>query len=83
MKILKNQRGQGLIEYLLIVALVAIAGISIMKVVGQNVHAQFAKVAYAIQGKRSQSVDIDQIKDEHYKTRDMSDFFKGATTSDR
>jgi pilus assembly protein Flp/PilA len=74
---LSNQRGQGLIEYLIIVALVAVAGISVMKVVGQNVHAQFAHVADAIQGKNS-NVHLDEVRETQYQKRDMGDFFKGA-----
>ena len=72
-----NQRGQGLIEYLIILALVAVAGISVMKVVGQNVSAQFANVAFAIQGKKS-TVDMSEVRDSHFKKRDMGNFFRGA-----
>lgn len=74
---LSNQKGQGLIEYLIIVALIAVAGIAVMKVVGQNVHAQFANVAKAIQGE-SGKVQTDKIQESHYKKKDMGDFFKGA-----
>jgi pilus assembly protein Flp/PilA len=77
LKNLSNQRGQGLIEYLIIVALVAVAGIAVMKVVGQNVHAQFANVAFAIQGKSSE-VHLDEVRESQYQKRDMGDFFKGA-----
>ncbi len=73
-----NQKGQGLIEYLIIVALVAVAGIAVIKVVGQNVQAQFANVAKAIQGE-SGKVQTEKVSESHYKKKDMSDFFKGAS----
>jgi pilus assembly protein Flp/PilA len=75
---LKNQRGQGLIEYLIIVALVAVAGISVMKVVGQNVHAQFANVANAIQAGHK-TIKLDEIRESQYQKRDMGDFFHGSS----
>lgn len=75
-----NQKGQGLIEYLIIIALVAVAGISVMSVVGQNVRAQFAVVANSIQGKGAGKVKMDEVRDSHYQKRDMGDFFKGAAT---
>ena len=37
-----NQRGQGLVEYLIIVALMAVATIGIVRVLGQTVSAKFA-----------------------------------------
>ncbi len=77
---IKNQRGQGLIEYLIIVALVGVATITVMKVIGQNVRAQFARVSNAIQGKNSKDVETTQIRESQYKTRDMGDFFRGADT---
>lgn len=76
---MKNQKGQGLIEYLIIVALVAVAGIAVMKVVGQNIHAQFATVANAIQGKSSTKAEMDEVRKSYYRKKDMSDFFRGST----
>lgn len=77
-KFINNQRGQGLIEYLVIVALVAVAGIAVMSVVGQNVRAQFANVASAIQGKSSSNIKLDEVRKSQYQKRDMSDFFRGS-----
>ncbi len=73
-----NQKGQGLIEYLIIVALVAVAGIAVMSVVGQNVQAQFANVAKAIQGDRSGKAEMNEIRKSHYKKKDMGTFFSGS-----
>lgn len=75
-----NQKGQGLIEYLIIVALIAVAGITVMKVLGQNIRAQYARVSQAIQGKSSSHIEMQAVRDNQYKSRDLSDFFKGSTT---
>lgn len=72
-----NQKGQGLIEYLIIVGLVAVAGIAVMSVVGQNVRAQFGNVAKAIQGKTGK-FEMDEVTDSQVDRKDMSDFFHGA-----
>ena len=75
---IKNQRGQGLIEYLVIVALVAVAGIAVMGVVGQNIQAQFANVAKAIQGDSSGKAEMDEVRQSYYRKKDMGDFFRGS-----
>ncbi len=79
-KTLNNQRGQGLVEYLIIVAIMAIATIGIMRVVGQNTSAQFANIAYALQGKDS-SARKEQVQARDFKKKDLSDFMNGAASS--
>jgi pilus assembly protein Flp/PilA len=74
---IRNQSGQGLIEYLIIVALMAVATIGIVRIMGQTVSAKFATVTYALQG-RSKSVETEQIEERHYKNKDLGDFFNGS-----
>lgn len=78
-KILSSKKGQGLIEYLIIVALIAIAAMGIMRVMSQTVQAKFAKVTQTLQG-GSNNVDIrvEQINESDFKKKDMSDFFYGT-----
>jgi len=75
--LLRNQRGQGLIEYLIIVALMGIATIAIIRVMGQTVSSRFASITYALQGKRKQ-VSPARIEESHYKKKDLSNFFDGV-----
>lgn len=77
-KQISNQSGQGLIEYLVIVGLIAVAGIAVMSVVGQSVQGQFARVANAIQGK-DDKVELVEVTEGTYRKKDMSDFFRGAS----
>ena len=74
----KNQRGQGLIEYLIIVALIAVAGISVVGLMGRNIRVQFAKVSTAIQGKKSEDIQTYDVRKMDHDSRDLSDFFKGT-----
>ena len=75
--VIKNNRGQGLVEYLIIVAIMAVATIGIMRVVGQNTSAQFANIAYALQGKDNKA-NKEQVRDRDVKKKDLSDFMTGA-----
>lgn len=79
--VIKNQRGQGLIEYLIIVALMGIATIAIIRVMGQTVSSRFASITYALQGKRKQ-VTPERIEESYYKKKDLSNFFDGAGSKD-
>lgn len=72
-----NNKGQGLIEYLIIVAIVAIGSMAVMKVVGANVNAQFGTIARALGGD-SQKIAPKKVTDNMVKKRDFSNFFEGA-----
>lgn len=74
MKTIKNQRGQSLIEYLIIVALIAVGSIGVVRILSQNVYVRFANISNALQGK-DKSLKTEQVQESHYKKRDLSDFF--------
>ena len=75
---LKNKKGQGLIEYLIIVAIVAIGSIAVIKVVGANLDVQFANVAQALGGKESRKKEAHEVTDNVYKKRDLGNFFEDS-----
>ena len=79
--ILKNKKGQGLIEYLIIVAIVAVGSIAVIKVVGANINVQFANVAQALGGTDSRKKEAVAVTSTLYKKRDFSDFFEGSVNS--
>lgn len=81
MNLLKKQNGQGLIEYLIIMALMAIATMAIMRVMSKTVSIKFAQVTEALQGKKSSTpLAVEDIQTQHIKKKDMSDFFNGAVS---
>lgn len=80
---LKNNKGQGLIEYLIIVAIVAVGSIAIIKTVGGNVNTQFANVANALGNNQSRKIDSHAVTESMYKKRDLSDFFEGSVNSSK
>lgn len=80
-KAFNNNKGQGLVEYLIIVAIVAVGSISIIKVVGGNIDVQFANVAQALGGTDSHKKQAHQVTESMYRKKDFSDFFEGSVNS--
>jgi pilus assembly protein Flp/PilA len=74
---LKNSRGQSLIEYLIIVAIIAVGSIGIVKTLGSTVKVRFANITNALQGKET-AIQADAPNQEDYKKRGLDDFFQGA-----
>jgi pilus assembly protein Flp/PilA len=74
---LRSERGQGLIEYLIIVALMAVATIGIVRVLGQTVSAKFASATYALQGTRK-AVRVESVDENLHQKKDLGDFMNGA-----
>jgi Flp pilus assembly pilin Flp len=77
---IKNQKGQSLVEYLIIVALMAAAAIGVVRVLSQNTRAQFANVANALQGKSERKVDTKEVRESDYNFRDMGEFINGSSS---
>ncbi len=73
-----KQLGQGMTEYLLIVALVAVSGIAIIRTTSQNIKAGFAKVANALQGKNNGNVRTENINKSEWESKNMNNFNEDA-----
>jgi len=78
----KYKRGQGLIEYLILVALMGVATIGVIRVLNQTIKARFASAVYALQGK-PKKVKTESIKEQDYKKSDLSDFMNGAASKNK
>lgn len=57
-RLFRNQRGQGMMEYVIIVAMIAVAAIGVYSVFGQTIRNQTSGLANEVAGKKSD----DQIK---------------------
>ena len=75
----QNNRGQSLIEYLIIVAVIAIGSIAIIRSLGQTVYVRFANITNALQQKDSQ-INMTPITADQYRKKGLDDFFKGAAS---
>lgn len=80
MKNLKiNNKGQSLVEYLIIVAFVAIGSIGVIRLVGDNVKGQFGHIADALAGRPRQSIEtVRGASNAETDSRDFTNFMNGA-----
>ena len=73
-----DQKGQSLVEYLIIVALVAVGTLSVMRVVGQSVQVKFSKIAEALGAEVKGDIGHAEVTDTNWKKRDLRDFMQGS-----
>lgn len=77
-KIMKSKKGQGLVEYLILVALIAVGTIAVIKVVGQNVTKQYERVNRALGANGTSAITLEGVADSQLKRKDLSNFMEGA-----
>ncbi len=76
-----NQRGQTLIEYLIIVALVGVGSIALMRAVSQNINARFAEVVSGLGGQVASAPKADNVTKTMFRNKNMRDFVRGANNT--
>ena len=75
MKIRKRgQRGQGMTEYIIIVALIAIAAIGVVSLFGDNIRALFASSSNALAGNESSDVATKESKPKFHGHKNLKNF---------
>jgi pilus assembly protein Flp/PilA len=79
-RIFLNQKGQSLIEYLLLVALMAVGTIGVLRVLNKTVQVNFANVTASLQGE-SRVAEHEKVETNDFKKRDMGDFMSGAAAA--
>lgn len=77
----RNQRGQSLVEYLILVALIGIGSVAVVRAVGNNVQVRFAKIVQGLGGKVEGDVQANALGESSYKKKDLSNFLRGAVDS--
>ncbi|GAA0743804.1 pilus assembly protein [Ideonella azotifigens] len=84
---LRRSRGQGMTEYIIIVALIAVAAIGVYNLFGATVRNQTAGMAAALGGAGTESQDANKLgvsngqesTNEAKKTKGLENFTDGAT----
>ncbi len=82
-KRIQNTKGQSLVEYLIIVAIVGVGTMGIMRLVGQNIEIKFANVARALAGKNTTEIEGKDPSADLYAKKDLSNFMKNAVSEDK
>jgi Flp pilus assembly pilin Flp len=75
----RNERGQGMTEYLIIVALVAISAIAVIRTTSKHLKIGFGKVAAALKG-QEYSHAYDDVNETKVQGRSLNDFSEGASS---
>ncbi len=77
---MKYSKGQGMVEYIILVAIIAVASLGIVKILGSTVTRKLTQITYALQGKApdARSADAPKIEKKHWEKRDMDDFYESA-----
>ncbi len=77
-----NNKGQGVIEYLLLVALMGVATIGMLKLLQAGVNTQLANVLNALKGGDVEDIRVKGPRKNLYRQKDMSEFNDYATNND-
>ncbi len=79
---LKNNKGQSLLEYLILTAFMGVASMGVISILNSTVSAKFAQVINSIKGKESNNVKMEPMSKSYYKRKDLGDFMKNSTSKD-
>lgn len=77
MNVIKSNKGQGLIEYLILVAFMAIACIGVVRALNHTVNSKYQEVDWALRGVKK-SVQREKIDDSLSKKRTLKSFINGV-----
>ena len=72
-----NRKGQGLTEYIILVALVAIASLGVVEVLGSTVRHKLAAITLRLQGRSPSGLkETEEVREKLYRKRTLKDFWK-------
>ena len=75
--IIKNRKGQGLTEYVILVALIAVASLGVIELLGSTINQKIAVVTEKLQGFDGKNIqDSERVKEKHYRKRTLRNFWK-------
>jgi hypothetical protein len=73
-----QSKGQGLVEYLIIVSIVAVGAIGIVKVISQNMRFHFTQIAESLGSHAPERPQKGEIRKTHFESKDFSNFWEGS-----
>lgn len=81
--VLKNKKGQGLIEYLVLVAIVGIGSLAVLRLVQAQVSNKFAQIAVQLGAGGKENIENQTVEKSATSKKDMRSFFEGASSQQR
>ncbi len=76
----RNQKGQALMEYLILVCLMGVACIGMVRLLQNTVNVNFANAVNTLQGGKSGSKSFEKVEDSDVKKKDFSNFMRGSSS---
>ena len=76
-----NQRGQGLIEYVILVALIGVASVGMVRMLQKSVKVNMANVVNALQSDSRRKEQHERIEESDLRKSDFGDFMNGASNT--
>ena len=70
----RSEKGQGMTEYIIIVALIAIAAIGVVTIFGDNIRDLFAGATNALAGETKVQVGTEKARVSHTKSKTLKTF---------
>ncbi len=80
---LKSKKGQGLIEYLILVATIAVVTMGVVRVMGHSLQNQFARVTGALNGRTNSRAKSQRVDDKYFSQKDLSNFDRHIKTKSK
>lgn len=80
MRLIADQKGQSLIEYVILVALVGVATMGMVRVLQKSVKVNLANVVHALQSDGKRKDSHERITDDDLRKSDFSDFMNGSAS---
>lgn len=77
-KLIRNNKGQGLIEYLILVAILAVGTIGVVKIVGQNIRIQYANINRGLGAEQTSQLKAKEIQASQVNQKDLTNFLEGS-----
>ncbi|MEK6627065.1 MAG: hypothetical protein AABY53_00425 [Bdellovibrionota bacterium] len=75
---LNNSYGQGMVEYMILVALIAAGTIGVVRVVGYNIGVQYENINRAMGASNTTQLQVQNTTQSQINKKDLSDFLNGT-----
>jgi uncharacterized protein (UPF0333 family) len=76
-----NKKGQGLVEYLVLVCLIVVSSILVVSSLGRSIASSYANISHAITKGDAKAVTVPEVKKEAYGGRHMGNYMENAKGS--
>lgn len=78
MKLTNKISGQGMTEYLIIVAIIAVSAIAVTRGTSENLKIGFGKISNALRGVEAAPSDYHEVSKDEVSGKSMNDFNRGV-----